>query len=75
MQICVTSRPEADSDIASVLVPLAFRYISLEGESGQVKDIAEFIESVVNTDKLMRKWKDTDKQLVIEVLSKKADGM
>ena len=72
LQNCVTSRPEAD--IASDLA-LAFRSISLEGESGQVKDIAEFIESVVNTDKVMRKWKDTDKQLVIEVLSKKADGM
>ena len=72
LQNCVTSRPEAD--IASDLV-LAFRSISLEGESGQVKDIAEFVESVVNTDKVMRKWKDTDKQLVIEVLSKKADGM
>jgi hypothetical protein len=56
-------------------VPLAFRSISLEGESGQVKDVAEFIESVVNTDKVMRKWKDTDKQPVIEVLSRKADGM
>jgi hypothetical protein len=73
LRICVTSRPEAD--IASALGSLAFRSISLEGESGQIKDIAVYIESVVNTDKVMRKWKDTDKQLVIEVLSKKADGM
>ena len=73
LRICVTSRPEAD--IASTLEPLAFRSVSLEGENGQVKDIAEYIKSVVNTDKVMRKWKDTDKQLVIEVLLKKADGM
>ena len=73
LRICVTSRPE--DDIASILGPLAFRSVSLEGESGQVKDIAEYIESVVKTDRVMRRWKGTDKQLVIEVLSKKADGM
>ena len=73
LRICVTSRPEPD--IASALGSLAFRSISLESESGQDKDIAVYIESVVNTDKVMRKWKDADKQLVIEVLSKKADGM
>jgi hypothetical protein len=73
LRICVTSRPEPD--IASALGSLAFRSVSLEGESGQVKDISEYIQSFVETDKVMRKWKDTDKQLVIEVLSKKADGM
>jgi hypothetical protein len=73
LRICITSRPE--DDIASILGPLAFRCVSLEGESGQVKDISEYIESFVKTDKVMRKWKGTDKQLVIEVLSKKADGM
>ena len=73
LRICVTSRPEPD--IASALGSLAFQSVTLEGESGQVKDIAVYIESVVNTDKVMRKWKDTDKQLVIEVLSKNAGGM
>ena len=73
LRICVTSRPEPD--IASALGSLAFRSVSLEGESGQDKDIAEYIVSFVKTDKVMQKWKDTDKQLVIEGLSKNADGM
>ena len=73
LRICVTSRPEPD--IASALESLAFRSVSLEGESGQDKDIAEYVESFVKMDKVMRKWKDTDKQLVIDGLSENADGM
>jgi hypothetical protein len=73
LRICVTSRPEAD--ILSFLEPLAFRSVSLEGEGGQVKDIAEYVKSVVNTDSEMQRWKDTDKEMVIDVLSKKANGM
>ena len=40
-----------------------------------MEDINNFITSVVNTDRMMRKWKAADKQLVIEVLTNKADGM
>jgi len=49
LRICVTSRPEVD--IKSILEPLAFRSISLHDESGQIKDIIVYIESIVNTDK------------------------
>ena len=73
LRICVTSRPEAD--IGPVLEPMAFRSICLHGESGQVKDIAEYIRSVIYTRREMGRWKDTDKQLVVDVLTKKADGM
>jgi hypothetical protein len=73
LRICITSRPEAD--IVPVLEPLAFCSVSLHGESGQVQDIAEYVKSVVHTDREMRRWKATDKQLVIDVLIKKADGM
>jgi hypothetical protein len=73
LRICVTSRPEAD--IHPVLDPLIFRFISLHNEHGQVQDIADYIRSVVNTDPKIRKWKPADKELVIEVLTKKADGM
>jgi DNA-binding Lrp family transcriptional regulator len=73
LRICVTSRPEAD--IVSILEPLAFRSISLHSESGQVQDIAEYVRSVVHTDREMRRWKDTDKQLVIDELIKRANGM
>jgi hypothetical protein len=73
LRICVTSRPEAD--IKAVLYPLAFRSTSLHDESGQIEDINNYIASVVNTDRMMRKWKTADKQLVIKMLTKKADGM
>jgi hypothetical protein len=73
LRICVTSRPEAD--IAPVLDPLVFRSISLHGEHGQIQDIAEYIKSIVNTDREMRRWKATDKKLVIDTLTEKADGM
>jgi len=73
MRICVTSRPEADIEI--VLGPLAFRSVSLHGENGQVEDIAEYIKFVVSTDPIMQKWRKEDKELVIQVLTRKADGM
>jgi hypothetical protein len=73
LRICVTSRPEAD--ILSILEPLAFRSVLLHSEDGQVHDIAEYVKSYVHSDREMRRWKATDKQLVIEVLTKKADGM
>jgi hypothetical protein len=73
LRICVTSRPEAD--IIPILNPLAFRSVSLHSEDGQVHDIAEYVKSFVHNDREMRRWKATDKQLVIEILTKKADGM
>jgi hypothetical protein len=72
-RICITSRPE--SDIKAVLGPLTFRATSLHDESGQMEDINNYIKSVVSTDRMMRRWKATDKQLVIDVLTNKADGM
>ena len=73
LRICVTSRPE--TDIKAILVPLTFRSTSLHDESGQMEDINNYITSVVNADRMMRRWKTADKQLVIEVLMNKADGM
>jgi hypothetical protein len=71
--ICVTSRPEAD--IEAVLHPLAFRSVSLHGENGQVRDIAEYVKFVVDTDPTMQKWREEDRKLVVEALTRKADGM
>jgi hypothetical protein len=74
LRICVTSRTEFD--IVSSLEPLAFRSISLHDESGQVRDIAEYVRSVIHTGgSEMRRWKAEHKQLVIDVLIMKADGM
>lgn len=71
--ICVTSRPQVD--ISPVLEPLSFRAVSLHDENGQTKDIEDYIKSVVNQNSKMRRWKAEDKQLVIDVLSKRANGM
>jgi len=73
LRICVTSRPEVD--IKAILEPLAFCSVSLHDESGQKKDIMTYIESVVNTNKNMKNWNSEQRQLVIDVLTKKADGM
>jgi len=73
LRICITSRPEAD--IRRVLDPFPFHHISLHDECGQMQDIVDYIRSVVNTDRKMERWRAEDKELVIEVLTKKADGM
>ena len=75
LYICATSRPEVD--IRAVLQPLAFRSVSLHDESGQKADIADYIRNVVNSSPsaAMRRWRAEDKNLVIETLTKRADGM
>jgi len=73
LRICVTSRSEAD--IKPILEPLTFRSVSLHDESGQKEDIENYIKSIVNTDRMMRRWTSVHKQLVIDVLTERADGM
>jgi hypothetical protein len=73
LRICVTSRPEAD--IKPVLEPLTFRSVSLHDERGQREDIENYIKSFVNTNRKMRNWTPENKQLVIDALAKRADGM
>jgi hypothetical protein len=71
--ICVTSRPE--TDIKDVLDPLIFRSVSLHEQSKQKRDIEDYIKSVINTHPKNKRWKAEHRQLVIDVLTKKADGM
>ena len=73
LHICVTSRPEAD--IKTVLEPLSLRSVSLHDESGQMEDIEKYIKSAVMKDRRNRRWKAEDKQMVVDVLTEKADGM
>jgi hypothetical protein len=75
LRICVTSRPEID--IRHFLAPLTSLQVSLHDETGQKKDIVEYVKSVVysNSEPIMRRWRDEDKELVVEVLSERADGM
>ena len=73
LHICVTSRPEID--IRTVLEPLTSLCLSLHDQPGQMEDIAEYIRSVVRSDLKMKRWREDDRKMVIEVLSERADGM
>jgi len=73
VHLCVTSRPEVD--IRRALGSLTSFEISLHDERGQREDMIEYIKSVVHSDRSMQQWREEDRQLVIDVLSEKADGM
>ncbi|KAH9039461.1 hypothetical protein EDB83DRAFT_2295745, partial [Lactarius deliciosus] len=75
LHICITSRPEVD--ISDVLESIASQAVSLQDESGQKKDITDYVRSVVysGSGKFMRRWRFEDKEHVIETLSERADGM
>jgi len=73
LHLCAASRPEMD--IRTVLEPLTTLKISLHDESGQKEDIIRYIESVVRSDRSMRRWKEEDKRLVVDTLSDRSDGM
>jgi hypothetical protein len=73
--ICLTSRPE--QDISDVFNPLTSesRRVSLHDENGQKEDISNYLRHFVRTDKDMRRWREEDKQFVINALSERAGGM
>ena len=73
LHVCITSRPEVD--IQTTINPLPFRTVSLHDESGQRQDIVNYIRSTVYADAKMERWRQEDKEMVIDVLTDKADGM
>ncbi|KAH9047945.1 ankyrin repeat-containing domain protein [Lactarius deliciosus] len=73
LHICITSRPEID--IRNRLEPLTPRLASLHDQIGHKDDIAKYINSEVDFIANVRGWREDDEELVIEILSKKADGM
>ena len=73
LRLCITSRPEFD--IHAMLQPLATQQVSIHDEIGQQQDIIDYVTSVVHSDKKMRKWRDDDKNMVVDKLTGKADGM
>ena len=75
LHICITSRPEID--IRDVIMPLTSLRVSLHDQSGQKQDIADYVRSVVysSSEPIIRRWKKEEKDLVIEMLSERADGM
>ena len=85
LHILVTSRPEPN--IQTVLEPLTAcpcsipsnsqfrRAVSLHDESGQQEDIANYVASIVRSDRRAQRWRKEDRDLVIKALTEKADGM
>ncbi|KAH9055238.1 hypothetical protein EDB87DRAFT_1341233 [Lactarius vividus] len=75
LHICITSRPEFD--IRATLTPLAHHRVSLHDESGQKKDIVDYVNSVVYSDSetMMKRWREDERKMVVEALSEKADGI
>jgi hypothetical protein len=73
--ICITSRPE--QDITTILNPLTppSRRVSLHEEVGQRRDIDGYVRSFVQSDRAMRRWRREERELVIKVLSERANGM
>jgi len=75
LRMCVTSRPEID--IRMVLEPLTSHRVNLHDQSGQKEDITDYVRSVVysSSEQIMMRWRKEDKELVIKMLSERADGM
>ena len=75
LRLCITSR--LNVDIKNVLEPLTStsNRISLHDEDGQRKDIADYVRSVVYSDKKLISWRKKNKELVVKTLSDRADGM
>ena len=73
LRLCLTSRPEFD--IRTALKHLATQQLSLHDESGQKRDIVDYVTSIVRSDDRMKRWREDDKNIVIEKLTAKADGM
>jgi len=70
---CVTSRPEID--IRRAFDPLNPYNVSLHDQDGQIKDLAEYVKSVIGSDATMQDWPPKVKELVIDTLTKKGGGM
>src|SRR5712691_8930030 len=73
VHFCVTSRPEID--IRAVFEPLNPYDVSLHNQAGQIKDLAEYVKSVVGSDATMQNWPAKVKEFVIDTLAKMGGGM
>ncbi|KAH9026712.1 hypothetical protein EDB83DRAFT_2184135, partial [Lactarius deliciosus] len=73
LRLCITSRQEYD--ISTVLELLATQKVILHDERGQKKDIIDYVNFFVRSNKRMKKWSIEDQDMVIEKLAEKADGM
>ena len=58
----------------NLLTPLS-RCVDLHKEAGQMDDIKGFIQSFMQKDQEMQTWPAEDRELVIDQLSERANGM
>jgi hypothetical protein len=56
---------------------VASRRVCLHDQSGQKKDIEDYVRSVVYSasEPIMRRWRKEERDLVIETLAERAEGM
>lgn len=73
LHICITSRPEID--IRACLEPLTSLRVSLHDQTGHKADIASYIRFKIDFISHDKRWRNVDKELVVETLSEEADGM
>src|SRR5713101_2282378 len=66
LHICVTSRPEID--IQTALESLTSLHISLHNQDGQIQDIIDYVSSVVHSDRMIQRWREEDRSIVIKTL-------
>jgi len=72
LHLCLISRHEFD--IQDVLDPLEPVSVSLHNQKGQLADIAQYVESVVVSDTIMKRWEKKTQKLAIDTLVEKSQG-
>jgi len=73
--VCITSRPEQDINATLNSLTTPSHHVSLHEEDGQRQDINNYVSTFVQTDVAMRRWRAEDKELVVNTLSERANGM
>jgi hypothetical protein len=73
LHICVLSL--LDPEVEFVLYPLASRRVCLHEESGHSQDIIRYLRWMLSTHIKMKGWKASDKEVVINTLFRKAEGV
>ena len=73
LHICILSDLEPETEF--VLYPLASRRVCLHEESGHSQDIIHYLRTMLRTHPKMKGWKADDKQVVINTLFRKAEGV
>jgi hypothetical protein len=69
------SHPEQDIQLVLNPLTLTGHQVLLHEEHGQREDIQRYVRSFVHSDGTLQRWREDDKELVINTLSERANGM